>query len=170
MTELGGGVALITGDARGNGRALALAFARASAAATVTDIGRELEGVPYKGATASDLETTQALVEEEGGRCLAVTADVRSIAEMAAAVARTIETFGGLDYVVANAGIFSGGVLAHELSEKQWDDMLAINVTGVWNTVRAAIPAWGDGNVAGSPPVTARTRSPVPSGPSRGPR
>lgn len=141
MTDLKGGVALVTGGARGNGRALALAFARAGAAVTVTDIARELQGVPYKGATSSDLETTQELVEEAGGRCLALTGDVRSLAEMEAAVARTVETFGGLDYVVANAGIFSGGVLAHELSEQQWGDMIDINVTGVWNTVRAAIPA-----------------------------
>ncbi len=142
MSALNGGVGLVTGGARGNGRAIALALTRAGAAGvTVTDIGHEIAGVPYKGATTSDLDTTVELVEAAGGRALAVLGDVRSFTDMEEAVRQTVATFGRLDYVVANAGIFSGGVLAHELSEQQWNDMIDINVTGVWNTVRAAIPA-----------------------------
>jgi (+)-trans-carveol dehydrogenase len=139
-TTAAGKVALITGGARGNGRAIALRFAAAGAAVTVTDISRAVEGVPYASASTSDLDATKQLVEDQGGRCLPVVADVRSVEDMKVAVERTIDAFGRLDVVVANAGIFSGGVPAHELSEQQWNTMLEVSVTGAWNTARAAIP------------------------------
>jgi len=140
-SSLAGRVALVSGGARGNGRAIAVRLAAAGADVTVTDINQpQVDSVPYATASKSDLDTTRELIEQAGARSLGVIADVRSIEEMQAAVDQTKETFGGLDMVVANAGIFSGGVPAHQLTEQQWSLMLEVNVTGSWNTARAAIP------------------------------
>ncbi|MCK9503409.1 MAG: mycofactocin-coupled SDR family oxidoreductase [Porticoccaceae bacterium] len=145
LSSLQGQVALVTGGARGNGRAIARRLAQSGAAVTITDLSQQADAsVPYKTATSTDLEATREMIEAAGGRCLPIVADVRSIEEMQHAVKQTIETFGRLDIVVANAGIFSGGVPAHQLSEKQWDLMMDVNVKGAWNTARAAIPGMID--------------------------
>ncbi|WP_214104361.1 mycofactocin-coupled SDR family oxidoreductase [Acrocarpospora catenulata] len=139
--SLAGKVALVTGAARGNGRAIAAAFGAAGADVLIADIARSVDGVPYAGATGDDLEETRALVEKHGVRCHAVAADVRDIDQLRRGVAAAVEHLGGLDVVVPNAGILSGGVPTHELSEQQWSDLIAVNLTGAWNTVRAAVPA-----------------------------
>jgi SDR family mycofactocin-dependent oxidoreductase len=137
--ELDGRVALITGAARGQGRSHAVAMADAGADVVVTDLCADIGSVPYGLADAHDLEETAHLVEKSGRRALAVEADVRNREAMKVAVAQAIDELGKVDIVVANAGICGFGLMP-ELTEPQWDDMLAVNLTGVFNTFRAVVP------------------------------
>ncbi|MFJ3775868.1 mycofactocin-coupled SDR family oxidoreductase [Streptomyces sp. NPDC090075] len=140
MGRMEGKVALITGGARGQGRSHAVRLAEEGADVVVTDVCHDISAeLPYALATRDELEETVKLVRETGRRCLAVQADVRSIAEMRAAVEATREEFGRLDTVVANAGVMSIGA-AWELSEEAWDVTVDVNLKGPWNTVRAAVP------------------------------
>jgi SDR family mycofactocin-dependent oxidoreductase len=138
---LAGKAAFVTGGARGNGRAIALALARAGADVAIADIVRPVETVPYAGSGPADLDSVQAAIQDAGVSCLTTVADVRRLEELTAAVDAAVDAFGGLDIVVASAGIFSGGMPVHEMRPELWAEMLAVNVTGAWNTVRATIPA-----------------------------
>lgn len=140
MQRLEGKVALITGAARGQGRAHAVGLAEEGADIIAVDICRDVETVPYPGATEDDLALTVKLVEALGRRISATVADVRDLSALQAAVSRGIDTFGGIDVVIANAGIGTFGP-ALELDEQTWQTMLDVNLTGVWKTVKAAAPA-----------------------------
>jgi len=133
-----GPVALVTGAARGQGRAIALALARDGADVVACDVAADRPTVPYTLGTPSDLEETARLVRETGRRCLPVRADAASPADMDAAVARAGE-LGALRVVCANAGVISFG-RSWELSEAQWDQVVATNLKGAWATCRAAVP------------------------------
>ena len=136
-----GKVALITGGGRGQGRAHALALAKEGADIAVCDIATGADPTaPYALAGSADLAETKRLVEALGRRCVAMPADVTRFAELEAFVAETLATLGRLDVVVANAGIFSGGVPSWELTETQWDRMLEVNLKGVWLTCKATVP------------------------------
>jgi SDR family mycofactocin-dependent oxidoreductase len=137
MKELEGKVALVTGGARGQGRSHAVALAREGAQVVVVDALEDMAVVPYELATQADLEETTRLVEGEGTRCLAIKADVRSSEQMDAAVAQTIEEFGSLDVLCANAGIWSYGELT-EMTDEQWKAVIDVDLTGVFNSIRAA--------------------------------
>src|ERR1700722_12309599 len=139
--SLEGKGALVPGGARGNGRAIAAALGRAGARVGLPDIARSLATVPYPGSSGEDMSSAQADVEATGTDCVTAVADVRSPDELEAAVATIVATFGGLYVVVANAGIFSGGQLVHEMPPEDWSQMLSVNLTGAWNTVRATVPA-----------------------------
>lgn len=139
MEELEGRVALITGAARGQGRSHALTLAAAGADVVVTDICRDIASVPYSLADERDLADTVELVEKLGRRALPITADVRDRAVMERVVEQVLDEFGQLDIVVANAGICGFGEMP-ALTEAQWDDMVAVNLTGAYNTFRAAVP------------------------------
>jgi len=134
-----GKVAIITGGARGQGRAHALAMARAGASIVVCDIAAQLPTAPYALATPADLAETRRLVEALGRPCLAVQADVRDGAAMRALADQAMERFGRVDLLVANAGIESFG-RAWELSDAQWDELIGVNLTGVWQCCKASIP------------------------------
>ena len=139
MTNLQGRVAFVTGGARGQGRAHALALARAGADISICDISKELGTVPYPTATEADRAETVRLVEAEDRRCQAYEADVSNSEEINAAVTATVETYGHLDIVIANAGICGFGAFS-ELSDSEWDETIAVNLTGVFKTLRAAVP------------------------------
>lgn len=138
MSEPGGRVAIVTGAARGQGRAQAVAMAAAGAHVVAVDACADAPTVPYPLGTRADLEETARLVRARGVRCEPVVADVASPAAMEAA-ARAAAPLGPVHAVCANAGVISFG-RTWELTEAQWDQVVATNLKGVWATLRAAIP------------------------------
>jgi SDR family mycofactocin-dependent oxidoreductase len=140
MTDrLAGKVAFVTGAARGIGRACALRFAEEGADVMLVDIGRSVETVLYPGARTDQLEEVAAEAAGLGRRALQVTADVRSGEALRSAVEQTVEELGKLDVLVAAAGIDSWGE-AWELTDQQWQTMIDVNLTGVWQSAKAAAP------------------------------
>jgi NAD(P)-dependent dehydrogenase (short-subunit alcohol dehydrogenase family) len=139
MTNLDGQVALITGAARGMGRAHAVRLARAGADVLICDVDEGDDEVAYPLARASELEETAELVRAEGRAAITAIADVRSYEQVAALVRRGEEELGGVDILVANAGV-TGYALAHETDERLWDLMLDVNLKGAWLTAKAVIP------------------------------
>jgi SDR family mycofactocin-dependent oxidoreductase len=134
-------VVMITGAARGQGRSHALAFAREGADLVLCDLGSDARptSVPYPLSEPDDLAETQRLVEETGRRAIACEVDVRSSAQLDAAVAQALEMFGRIDVLVANAGIAGISTIA-EMTDEQWDEMIAINLGGVFRSLRAVTP------------------------------
>jgi (+)-trans-carveol dehydrogenase len=137
--KLDGKVALITGAARGQGRSHALALAREGADIFGVDMCAQVESVAYPLSTTDDLAETTSLVTGTGRRIETYIGDVRSSADMRAATEQAISTFGKIDIVIANAGIWTPGSV-WEMDDQTWQDMIDINLTGVFNTVRFAIP------------------------------
>lgn len=147
--RLDGKVALITGAARGIGRAQAVRFAQEGADIVALDVCGPIDTVLVPHSTPDDLDTTATLIREAGGRVHPEIVDVRDLAGMRAATDRGAARFGGLDVVCATAGITSRG-MAVELDENAWRTMLDVNLTGVWHTCRAGAPhliARGAGSV-----------------------
>ncbi|GAA3952317.1 mycofactocin-coupled SDR family oxidoreductase [Gordonia caeni] len=139
MGILDGKVVFITGAGHGQGRAHAVTAAREGADVIATDLDRPIDGVRYRLATADDLAETGRLVEQAGGRVLTRIADVRSSEDLDAAVAEGIETFGKIDVLIANAGIFTQAPF-WKMDEQTWDDVLDVNLKGVWRTMKAVTP------------------------------
>jgi len=141
--ELKGKVALVTGAARGLGRAIAVALADAGCDVAVSDIGRATDGAtPYALASGDDLAATARAIEQRGRRSAAVPADVTSSGDVARLMETVAQRLGGLDILVANAGIIAAAPVA-AMDEAQWDRIFAVNVKGVFLCARAAIPLLG---------------------------
>ncbi|MET0188469.1 MAG: mycofactocin-coupled SDR family oxidoreductase [Pseudonocardia sediminis] len=135
-----GKVAFITGAARGQGRSHAVRLAQEGADIIAVDVCAPIASVDkYPGATRADLDETVAEVEKLDRRIVARVADVRDAAGLQAALDEGVSELGGLDTVVANAGIASYG-MSVDLTEQMWQDMLDVNLTGVWHTAKAAVP------------------------------
>jgi NAD(P)-dependent dehydrogenase (short-subunit alcohol dehydrogenase family) len=141
MDELAGRTALITGGARGFGRAMALLFAREGADVAVADIGRpDLASERFRDASdANRLEQTRREVEALGRRAIAIQADVRSAADCERMCSDALDGLGHIDILCANAGVFSLAP-AWKLTEDEWDTVLGVNLKGVWLTTRAVAP------------------------------
>jgi SDR family mycofactocin-dependent oxidoreductase len=150
MIDLTGRCALVTGAARGIGRATALALAQAGASVVATDLAQPTAGLTYSTAVPSDLEQTVSTITEAGGTAVTVFADVRDVETQRAAVDAAMQHWGRLDMVVANAGIASWPLSTWQATEEQWQTMLDVTLTGTWNTCRAAIPAIIAGGAGGS--------------------
>lgn len=144
MSRVEGKVAFITGAARGQGRSHALRLAEEGADIIGVDACSPVESVPYDMPTLADLEQTAVEVEALGRRAFVARADVRDLPALESALADGVAKLGRLDVVVANAGICSYGTAA-DLPSDTWQDMIDINLTGVWHTVRAASPHLADG-------------------------
>lgn len=138
-SRLQGKVALVTGAARGIGRAQAVRFAEEGADIIALDICGPVDTVATPSATSADLGETVRLVDAAGGRIVAAVVDVRDSEAVQAATDRGVDELGGLDVVCATAGITSRA-MAVELSETAWQTMLDVNLTGVWKTCRATAP------------------------------
>jgi NAD(P)-dependent dehydrogenase (short-subunit alcohol dehydrogenase family) len=121
-------VALITGGGSGIGEAAAVLFAREGAKVAV--LGR----------TAEKLEETVKRIEEAGGEGLAVEGDVARYADMERVVGEVVEKWGRLDVVFANAGINGVWAPIEELKPEEWEKTIAINLTGTFFTIKAAVP------------------------------
>jgi len=131
-------VAFITGAARGQGRSHAVRLAAEGADIIAVDICAQIGSVPYQMATAEDLAQTAAEVEALGRRIVTTRADVRDATELRAAYDRGAGRLGAADIVVANAGIAPMGL---DDKPEAWQDAIDVNLTGVFNTVEAAIPS-----------------------------
>ncbi len=141
MSDLSGRVALITGAARGQGRSHALRLASDGADLVLCDLCAGFETTDYKPSTPEDLAETVRLVEDKTGRkVLARQADVRDLPALQSLVEDAIAQFGRLDIVAANAGVMSAG-RAWELTPEEWKDVIDVNLTGVFYTLKAAVPA-----------------------------
>ncbi|MFE7420451.1 mycofactocin-coupled SDR family oxidoreductase [Rhodococcus sp. NPDC057529] len=156
MGKLDGKVAFITGAARGQGRSHAVKLAQEGANIIAVDICAPVESAPYAMASADDLQETVRLVEAAGGKIVSRIADVRDLAALSAAVEEGVEQFGRLDIILGNAGVCTYGKLA-TMSEEQFDEMIEIDLTGVWKTVRAGAQAMIDAGNGGSIILTSST-------------
>lgn len=136
--RLSGKVAIITGAARGLGRACAFAFAREDADLVLLDVARNLRGVPYPLGSASQLEHTAQQCRELGAAVLTHAADVRDTAAVDAAVEAALQRFGTMDVLVNNAGIAApSGKPVHEIDEDEWQLMIDVDLSGAWRAIRA---------------------------------
>src|SRR5262249_9792600 len=128
------------GRGRAIGRAIAIALARAGCDGAVSDVARAEDGVtPYRLASDDDLAATAAAVERAGRRSAAVHADVTVADDVSLLMATVAERLGGLDVLVANAGVIAAAPLA-AMAEGVWDRIFDVNVKGVFLCARAAIP------------------------------
>ncbi|MGW8814260.1 mycofactocin-coupled SDR family oxidoreductase [Gordonia terrae] len=139
MGLLDGKTVLITGGARGQGRAHALTSAREGADVILLDITRQLDSVEYPLATTDDMTETVRQVEALDRRALTFDADVRDQTQLDDAVAAGITEFGKIDVLIANAGIWTRAPF-WEMSEQMWSDMMDVNLTGVWKSAKAVAP------------------------------
>lgn len=128
MAQLDGKVALITGGGVGIGEAIARSFANAGAAVVITGRRKDV------------IEQLAGKIEQDGGRVLAVAGNVTDEAHVQSAVSQAVRSFGKLNILVNNAGIGAFGKALHETDDETWDQVLAVNLTGVFRMTRAAVP------------------------------
>lgn len=114
------------------------------------DLAAPIETIDYPLPTPADLEETARRVTEAGGRCVTAIVDVRDVPGMQNAVSRGVEILGRLDVVVANAGVLNSPKPTWELSLLEWETVIGVNLTGVWATLKAALPHVIEGGRGGS--------------------
>lgn len=146
--ELEGSVALVTGAARGQGRAHAVRLAAEGADVIAVDICAGIATVAYPLATDADLAETARLVEAEGRRVVARKVDVRDRAALQAAVDESVAALGAVRIVVANAGI--APIMGGFDEDQTFADVIGVNLVGAWNTVKAAAPSMIEAGRGGS--------------------
>jgi SDR family mycofactocin-dependent oxidoreductase len=135
-----GKVAFITGAARSQGRSHAIRLAEEGADIIAVDVPEPVPSLSaYPLASEEDLAETVKRVEALDRRIVAHNADVRDSAALKAALDDGVAQLGRLDIVVANAGIYQVSP-ALELDDAAWQETIGINLTGVWNTVKASLP------------------------------
>ncbi|WP_235494542.1 mycofactocin-coupled SDR family oxidoreductase [Geodermatophilus sp. Leaf369] len=148
-----GKVVFVTGAARGQGRSHALRLAQEGADVIAVDACRQIETTPYPTATPEDLAETVRQVEALDRRIVASQVDVRDLDGLTKAVADGVAQLGRLDVVLANAGI-STPASTLDMDEETWQTMIDVNLTGVWKTVKAAVPHVIAGGRGGSVVIT----------------
>src|ERR1700742_5383232 len=145
-----GKVAFITGAARGQGRAHAVRLAEEGADIIAIDICKQIDSVRIPASTPEDLAETADLVKGHNRRIFTAEVDVRDYDALKAAVDAGVEQLGRLDIIVANAGIGNGGATLDKTSEEDWTEMIDVNLSGVWKTVKAGVPHILAGKQGGS--------------------
>ncbi|KXX58390.1 3-ketoacyl-ACP reductase [Rhodococcus sp. LB1] len=154
--KLDGKVAFITGAAPSQGRSHVIRLAEDGADIIAVDVCGPVDGVPYDMATMADLEETKRAVEALNRRIVIAKADVRDMEAMTSVVDDAVAELGRLDIVSANAGIAGPFANAENLSGS-WQTTVDINLNGVYNTARAAIPHIKAGDRGGSIALTSST-------------
>jgi SDR family mycofactocin-dependent oxidoreductase len=140
-----GKVVFVTGGARGQGRSHALTFASAGADVVMFDNCQvDVEFQTYPGGSREQFEETKRAVEAKGVRCLAIQGDVRSLEDLQKAAARALEAFGHIDVCLASAGVAFLGDRVGDLDPGNWQTTLDINLTGVFNTIKAIVNHMAD--------------------------
>ncbi|HVU73746.1 MAG TPA: mycofactocin-coupled SDR family oxidoreductase [Mycobacteriales bacterium] len=132
-----GKVVLITGAARGQGRNHAVAFAREGADLVLVDVCQDIPSTGYVGATRGDLAETERLVNEAGGKTSTHVVDVRDHVALNDGVDDAVAALGVVDVVIANAGVNQGMGGLLDTPQEVWQELIDINLTGVFNTLRA---------------------------------
>jgi len=129
MPQLQGKVAIVTGAARGLGRAYAEALASEGAAVVAGDV--------------SDCSDTVAAIEQAGGRAVAVSLDITDMDSCNAMAAAAVDSFGRIDILINNAALYGGlkGARFEQLEESQWDAVMNVNVKGLWQASKAVVAA-----------------------------
>jgi SDR family mycofactocin-dependent oxidoreductase len=150
MGRMDGKVVFVTGAARGQGRSHAVRLAQEGADVIAVDICRTFETSPAPGATPEDLDVTAGMVKDAGGRVVTAEVDVRDYDALRAAVDGGVEQLGRLDVIVANAGIGTTAGKLHKTDEALWQEMIDVNLSGVWKTVKAGVPHILAGDRGGS--------------------
>ena len=146
-----GKVAFVTGAARGQGRSHAVRLAEEGADIIAVDVcGPISPDSQIAPSNPDDLAQTADLVKNLDRRIVTAQVDVRDYDSLKAVVDSGVEQLGRLDIVVANAGIGNGGQTLDKTSEEDWDDMIGVNLSGVWKTVKAAVPHILSGGSGGS--------------------
>ena len=156
MGRLAGKVAFITGASRGQGRSHAVRMAEEGADIIAVDICEQIGTVPYELGTMEELEETMALVEKADQRCVIAKADVRSLPELQAAVAKGVAELGRLDIVSANAGIWSAAPFT-DMPEQTYRDMIDVQMHGAYYTCQATVPQLLKQGTGGSIIITSST-------------
>lgn len=154
MGKLDGKVAFITGAARGQGRSHAIRLAQEGAEIIALDICKQVETVAYPMATPEDLAETVKQVEALDRRILAREADVRDSEAVKSVLDEGVAELGRVDIVLANAGI---APLSMNPRPEEWQDVVDINLTGVYNTVQAAVPTMIEQGDGGAIVITSST-------------
>jgi SDR family mycofactocin-dependent oxidoreductase len=144
MGRVQGKVAFITGAARGQGRSHAVRLAAEGADIIAVDLCRDIESIRYPMANPDDLKETVRQVEAHGQRIVAVQADVRERAQLAAALEQGMAELGRLDIVVAQAGVV-GMKGKGEAQLQAWTDVMDTNLLGTMNAISVALPHLGEG-------------------------
>lgn len=139
MGQLDGKVVFITGAGRGQGRAHAVRLAEEGADIIATDICANVPGWEYDMASSEDLDDTARLVKDLGRRVVTAVADVRDAKALAAAARQGANELGGIDVVLANAGICAMKPW-DETTDDMWNDQVGIILTGTWNTIKETTP------------------------------
>ncbi|MBR0415046.1 MAG: mycofactocin-coupled SDR family oxidoreductase [Clostridia bacterium] len=137
--EFEGKVVYITGAAKGQGKAIALAFAKEGADIIAFDLGEKIEYPAYNDGSSKDLEALQAEIEALGRKCVIYAGDVRNEADCKAAVEKGVKELGRIDILINNAGICAYA-FADEMKESEWDAVMDINAKGAWLTAKHVIP------------------------------
>jgi SDR family mycofactocin-dependent oxidoreductase len=137
--RVAGKVAFVTGAGRGQGRSHAVRLAEEGADIIAVDICAPVGTVTYPMSSEADLAETARLVEEQDRRVVTAAADVRDYDALQGVLNQGRDELGGLDIIVANAGIASYAA-GHEIAEEAWDEMIDIDLKGVWHTIKAAVP------------------------------
>jgi (+)-trans-carveol dehydrogenase len=149
MGKFEGQVVFITGVARGQGRSHAETFAREGAHIVGLDAARKIATTGYPGATLDDVEHTEKLIDALGTESLLRVGDVRDQDAIDQLVADAMDRFGRIDIVLPQAGITSLGSF-WELPNEVWEEMIDINLTGVYRALRPTIPHMIAGGRGGS--------------------
>jgi (+)-trans-carveol dehydrogenase len=138
--RVAGKVAFVTGAARGQGRSHAVRLAQEGADIIAVDICRAFDDSPAEGSTLEDLAETADMVKNLDRRIVTAQVDVCDYQALKEVVDNGVEQLGRLDIVVANAGIGTVGTKLHKIREDIWQEMIDVNLGGVWKSVKAGVP------------------------------
>jgi (+)-trans-carveol dehydrogenase len=155
MGRLDGKVAVISGAARGQGRAHAVTLAREGASIVAFDVCEPLASVMTPGATEEDLAETMRLVEEQDQRCVTSKTDARDLAELQGLAERAMGEFGRVDILLVNHGLWHVSANSwDDLEEDAWQESIDVMLTGAWKVCKAFIPKIVAGEQGGSVVLT----------------
>lgn len=150
MGRLDGKVAVVSGAARGQGRAHALRLAREGADIVAFDVCAPFRAPRHAGATPEDLARTVKLVEDLDRRCLSAQVDARDLASLTELADATISEFGRVDALIVNHGIWAISPNSWDLDEADWQESIDVLLTGAWKVTKAFIPKMIEAGNGGS--------------------